>query len=130
MRGYYTPYVPGWDNHGMPIGRPSSKKEQIKPQDHAHPEFRSACQAFAQDYIDRQMASFKRMGVMGDWEHPYKTMNKRASRPRKSRSLGRCTKRATSTKGVKACVLVPLRTRPPWRRRRLNIRTTPAPRCM
>ncbi len=40
------------------------------------PEFRSACQAFAQNYIDRQMAGFRRLGVVGDWAHPYKTMDK------------------------------------------------------
>ena len=76
MRGYYTPYVPGWDNHGMPIESAIIKKNKLNHKTMPIPEFRSACQAFAQDYIDRQMASFKRMGVMGDWEHPYKTMNK------------------------------------------------------
>ncbi len=76
MRGYYTPYIPGWDNHGMPIESAIIKKNKLNHKTMPIPEFRSACQAFAQDYIDRQMASFKRMGVLGDWEHPYKTMNK------------------------------------------------------
>ena len=40
------------------------------------PEFRSACEAFAQNYIDRQMAGFRRLGIVGDWAHPYKTMDK------------------------------------------------------
>ncbi|MGM9661946.1 MAG: isoleucine--tRNA ligase, partial [Oscillospiraceae bacterium] len=76
MRGYYTPYIPGWDNHGMPIESAIIKKNKL---DHKHmpiPEFRSACHDFAQKYIDRQMEGFKRMGVVGDWEHPYKTMDK------------------------------------------------------
>ena len=76
MMGHYTPYVPGWDNHGMPIESAIIKKNKL---DHKHmpiPEFRSACEAFAESYIQRQMASFKRLGVVGDWEHPYRTMNK------------------------------------------------------
>ncbi len=56
MRGYYTPYIPGWDNMSVA-------------------EFRSACHDYAQKYIDIQMDGFKRMGVLGDWEHPYKTMD-------------------------------------------------------
>ena len=76
MMGYYTPYVPGWDNHGMPIESAIIKKNKL---DHKHmpiPEFRSACEAFAENYIQRQMAGFKRLGVVGDWEHPYRTMDK------------------------------------------------------
>ena len=76
MRGYYTPYIPGWDNHGMPIESAIIKKNKLNHKAMPIPEFRSACEAFAQSYIDRQMAGFRRMGVVGDWEHPYKTMNK------------------------------------------------------
>ena len=76
MRGYYTPYIPGWDNHGMPIESAIIKKNKLNHKAMPIPEFRSACQEFAQTYIDRQMAGFKRMGVVADWEHPYKTMNK------------------------------------------------------
>ncbi len=76
MRGYYTPYIPGWDNHGMPIESAIIKKNKLNHKAMPIPEFRSACQQFAQDYIDRQMAGFRRMGVVGDWAHPYKTMNK------------------------------------------------------
>ena len=76
MRGYYTPYIPGWDNHGMPIESAIIKKNKLNHKAMPVPEFRSACHDFAQNYIDRQMAGFQRMGVVGDWEHPYKTMNK------------------------------------------------------
>jgi len=76
MRGYYTPYIPGWDNHGMPIESAIIKKNKLNHKAMPVPAFRSACHDFAQTYIDRQMAGFKRMGVVGDWEHPYKTMNK------------------------------------------------------
>ncbi len=75
MRGYYTPYVPGWDNHGMPIESAIIKQNKLNHKAMSVPEFRSACHEFAQHYIDVQMDGFKRMGVLGDWEHPYKTMD-------------------------------------------------------
>ena len=76
MRGHYTPYVPGWDNHGMPIESAIIKKNKLNHKAMPVPEFRTACHEFAQTYIDRQMAGFKRLGVLGDWKHPYKTMDK------------------------------------------------------
>ena len=76
MRGYYTPYIPGWDNHGMPIESAIIKKNKLNHKTMPVPQFRTACHAFAQDYVDRQMEGFRRMGVLGDWEHPYKTMNR------------------------------------------------------
>ena len=76
MQGYYTPYVPGWDNHGMPIESAIIKKNKLNHKTMPVPEFRSACEQFAQDYIDRQREGFRRLGVIGDWAHPYKTMDK------------------------------------------------------
>ena len=75
MRGYYTPYIPGWDNHGMPIESAIIKEQKLNRKKMSVPEFRTACHNYAQKYIDIQMAGFKRMGVLGDWEHPYKTMD-------------------------------------------------------
>ena len=75
MRGYYTPYIPGWDNHGMPIESAIIKQNKLNRKAMSVPEFRSACHDFAQHYVDVQMASFKRIGVIGDWEHPYLTMD-------------------------------------------------------
>ena len=75
MRGYYTPYVPGWDNHGMPIESAIIKKNKLNRKAMSIPEFRAACHEFADHYIDVQRTAMKRMGVVGDWEHPYKTMN-------------------------------------------------------
>ena len=75
MRGYYTPYIPGWDNHGMPIESAIIKQNKLNRKQMSVAAFRSACHDFAQHYIDVQMEGFKRLGVLGDWEHPYKTMN-------------------------------------------------------
>ena len=75
MRGRYTPYIPGWDNHGMPIESAIIKEQKLNHKAMSVPEFRSACHAYAQKYVDIQAEGFKRMGVVGDWEHPYLTMN-------------------------------------------------------
>ena len=76
MRGYYTPYIPGWDNHGMPIESAIIKEQKLNHKAMSVADFRSACEAYAEKYIQLQMQGFKRMGVVGDWEHPYKTMDK------------------------------------------------------
>ena len=76
MRGYYTPYIPGWDNHGMPIESAIIKEQKLNHKAMSVADFRSACQAYAEKYINRQMDGFKRLGVIADWEHPYQTMNK------------------------------------------------------
>ena len=76
MRGYWTPYIPGWDNHGMPIESAIIKEQKLNHKAMSVAEFRSACEAYAEKYIDVQRNGFKRLGVIGDWEHPYKTMNK------------------------------------------------------
>ncbi|MBQ8389117.1 MAG: isoleucine--tRNA ligase [Clostridia bacterium] len=76
MMGYYTPYVPGWDNHGLPIERAIENSKKKLNKDMTVPEFRKACEDFAEDFIQKQMAGFKRLGVVGDWDHPYRTMDK------------------------------------------------------
>jgi len=75
MRGYYTPFIPGWDNHGMPIESAIIKEQKLNHKQMSIPEFRSACHAYADKYIDIQRNGFKRIGVLADWENPYKTMN-------------------------------------------------------
>ena len=75
MRGYYTPYIPGWDNHGMPIESAIIKEQKLNRKAMSVADFRSACHDYAEKYLQLQMKGFRRMGVVGDWEHPYKTMN-------------------------------------------------------
>ena len=76
MMGCYTPYVPGWDNHGLPIETAIIKKSKLNHKAMPVPQFRAACEEFAETYIQRQMAGFKRLGVVGNWKHPYRTMDK------------------------------------------------------
>ena len=75
MRGYYTPYIPGWDNHGMPIESAIIKEQKLNRKAMSVADFRTACHQYADKYIGIQMEGFKRIGVLGDWEHPYKTMD-------------------------------------------------------
>ena len=76
MRGYYTPFTPGWDNHGMPIESAIIKKNKLNHKTMPVTEFRSACEEFAENFIQRQMTGFRRLGILGDWDHPYRTMDR------------------------------------------------------
>ena len=76
MRGYYTPYIPGWDCHGMPIESAIIKEQKLNHKSMSVSDFRNACEAYSEKYIGIQMEGFKRLGVIADWEHPYRTMSK------------------------------------------------------
>ncbi|MEM9226364.1 MAG: isoleucine--tRNA ligase [Verrucomicrobiota bacterium] len=75
MRGYRTPYLPGWDCHGLPIEHKVSKELRAKKQDLAPAQLREACADFSENYIGVQREQFKRLGVLADWEREYKTKN-------------------------------------------------------
>ena len=78
MTGHYTPYVPGWDCHGLPIEQALLKElNQEKKHITDVPAFRTKAREFAAKFIDLQREGFKRLGVQGDWDHPYLTMDKR-----------------------------------------------------
>lgn len=70
MAGYECPYIPGWDCHGLPIEFKVVKESRGL----APAEIRRRSEAFARQYIDIQRNSFRRLGVIGDWEHPYLTL--------------------------------------------------------
>ena len=71
MAGFTAPFIPGWDCHGLPI-----EFKVVKEAAGLEPgEIRRRCAEFATKFIDIQRASFRRLGVFGDWEHPYLTMN-------------------------------------------------------
>lgn len=76
MSGYSTPYIPGWDNHGLPIEQKVSEEFRKKHQTPTRLEMRLACRDYAAKWVGKQREQFKRLGVMGDWEHPYLTMSK------------------------------------------------------
>ena len=100
MAGFKVPYIPGWDNHGMPIESAIIKKSKLDRKKMSISEFRSACHAFAQDFVDIQMASFKHLGVLGDWEHPYLTMDP-SFEAREVKVFGEMFKKGYIYKGLK-----------------------------
>ena len=75
MSGYDAVYVPGWDCHGLPIEHNVDKELGDKKKDLSKAKFRKMCRTYAEKFIDIQREEFKRLGVMGEWENPYLTMN-------------------------------------------------------
>lgn len=76
MAGYDAPYVPGWDTHGLPIEQQVIKKLGLNRHAVSVLEFRAKCQEYARKYVEVQKEQFKRLGVRGDWENPYLTLEK------------------------------------------------------
>lgn len=72
MSGYDAPYVPGWDCHGLPI---ELVVEKNHGKDIAPARFRELCREYAAEQVERQKKDFIRLGVLGDWDHPYLTMD-------------------------------------------------------
>jgi isoleucyl-tRNA synthetase len=75
MRGFRAPFVPGWDCHGQPIEYRVKKDLGKEAEAISQSELRKKCRAFAEKYIEIQRQQFKRLGVFGDWQRPYLTMN-------------------------------------------------------
>ena len=75
MGGYRVPFTPGWDNHGMPIESAIIKQNKLDRKKMSIPEFRSACEDFAQNFVNIQREQFKRLGIVADWNNPYLTMS-------------------------------------------------------
>ncbi len=77
MCGFDSPYVPGWDCHGLPIEHKVVKELGGKAAGMSHAQIRSLCQAEATKWVDVQRQQFRRLGVLGDWENPYLTLDPR-----------------------------------------------------
>jgi isoleucyl-tRNA synthetase len=75
LAGFDAPYVPGWDCHGLPIELQVEKKHGKAGAKVDAQRFRALCREYAAEQIDRQRADFKRLGVLGDWDRPYRTMD-------------------------------------------------------
>jgi isoleucyl-tRNA synthetase len=74
MRGRYARYVPGWDTHGLPIETALVNKKKVKRHLMEKVDFRKLCADYAYEQIDRQRTQFKRLGVLGEWDNPYVTL--------------------------------------------------------
>jgi len=97
MAGFDAPYTPGWDCHGLPIEHMIEKKHgrNLEPNKQ-----RALCRAYAAEQIERQKADFQRLGVLGDWDHPYTTMNP-ATEGAEIRALARIWKNGLLYRGLK-----------------------------
>ena len=100
LAGFDAPYVPGWDCHGLPIELQVEKKVGKPGQKVSAAEFRQACRDYALTQVDKQRADFKRLGVIGDWDDPYLTMNF-VQEAGIIRALGRIAEQGHIAKGSK-----------------------------
>ncbi|MEH7305927.1 isoleucine--tRNA ligase [Neobacillus drentensis] len=99
MSGYHAPYVPGWDTHGLPIEQALTNKG-VKRKEMTVAEFRQLCTKYALEQIDNQREQFKRLGVRGDWENPYITLNP-AYEAQQIKVFGEMAKKGYIYKGLK-----------------------------
>ncbi len=100
MTGYRAVYIPGWDNHGMPIESAIIKQNKLDRKKMSVSDFRRACHEFAMRFVGIQRESFMRLGVLGEWEHPYLTMDPKFE-AREVRVFGEMFKKGYIYKGLK-----------------------------
>ncbi len=74
LQGYQTIYIPGYDTHGLPTEKKAIQALGINRDEISVSKFRDTCKEFALGYVEKQTEGFKRLGVLGDWEHPYITL--------------------------------------------------------
>ncbi len=97
LEGYNALYAPGWDCHGLPI---ENAIEKLHGRNLPRDEMQAKSRAFATEQIEQQMVDFKRLGVLGDWDHPYKTMNY-ANEASELRALKKVMERGFVYRGLK-----------------------------
>ena len=101
MSGYDSPYVPGWDTHGLPIELEALKALGLDHHEVAPLELRRFCRDYALKYVDVQREQFKRLEVMGDWAHPYLTLDP-SYEARQVEVFGEMARRGYIYKGLKS----------------------------
>jgi isoleucyl-tRNA synthetase len=100
LSGFDAPYVPGWDCHGLPIEHKVEQKIGKAGNKVSHAVFREKCRIYAEKQVAGQMADFVRLGIIGDWENPYKTM-RFETEANIIRSLGKIVENGHLVKGYK-----------------------------
>ncbi|HTU68668.1 MAG TPA: isoleucine--tRNA ligase [Steroidobacteraceae bacterium] len=100
LDGYDSPYVPGWDCHGLPIEHQVEKKHGRVGAKISAKDFRAACRKYAGEQVELQKKSFRRFGVLGDWDRPYLTMDSRYE-AQQIRALGHIIRNGHLYKGAK-----------------------------
>ncbi|WP_039985675.1 isoleucine--tRNA ligase [Vibrio owensii] len=100
LSGFDAPYIPGWDCHGLPIELMVEKKVGKPGQKVTAAEFREKCREYAAGQVEGQKESFKRLGIMGEWDKPYRTMDF-ATEANIIRALGKIASKGHLLKGFK-----------------------------
>ena len=100
LDGFDAPYIPGWDCHGLPIEHQVEKKIGRAGSKVDHTTFRAKCKEYALKQVDRQRLDFIRLGVFGDWDKPYLTVDAKVEADI-IRALGKIIKNGHLHKGVK-----------------------------
>ena len=129
LLGKDAPYVPGWDCHGLPIEwkvEEQYRKKKLNKDEVPAAEFRAECRAYAQHWVDVQREQLKRLGINGDWDKPYLTMDFAAEATIVSELL-KFAEAGNLYRGAKPVMGSPSK-RPHWPRRRSSTRTSSRPR--
>lgn len=100
MQGFYSPYVPGWDCHGLPIELMVDKKLGKKKREMSKADVRRECRSYAADWVKIQSEEFQRLGIFGNWQDPYLTMTPHYE-AQTARELAKLAERGSLFKGKK-----------------------------
>ena len=100
MQGFFTPYVPGWDCHGLPIELMVDKKLGKKKREMSKADVRRECRSYAADWVKIQSEEFQRLGIFGNWQDPYLTMTPHYE-AQTARELAKLAERGSLFKGKK-----------------------------
>ncbi len=106
MSGFQSPFVPGWDCHGLPIEHQVDKDLGARKIRMSKSEIRKACREYAQRFVEIQKTEFRRLGILADWENPYTTMNP-LYESAIARELGRFAQSGNIYKGKKPVLWCP-----------------------
>ena len=100
MNGFYAPYQPGWDTHGLPIEQALTKNKKVNRKEMSIADFRTLCEKYALEQIAQQKIGFKRLGILGDWKDPYNTLT-HDFEAEQIRCFGKMAARGLIFKGLK-----------------------------
>lgn len=100
MSGFYAPYVPGWDTHGLPIETALSKDKKVNRKELSISEFRKLCEEYSLFQVEVQKKGFMRLGILGDWDNPYLTLDKNYEAVQ-IRAFGKMVKQGLIYKGLR-----------------------------
>jgi hypothetical protein len=120
MNGFYAPYIPGWDTHGLPIETALTKNKKVNRKAMSIPEFRKLCEEYALKQVEKQKLDFKRLGILGDWDNPYLTLNKEYE-AEQIRIFGKMVAQGLDFQRFKTCLSGPLPANQRLRKRKSNI---------